>query len=185
MSVSGTEIKDSVYARMKKKYPKATGPLLVHRLDMSTSGILLIAKTKEVHQHLQAQFINRTVSKRYVALLDGKLTTKNGEINLPLKVDFGDRPKQIVCYENGKKATTKWNFISFKNNRTMVYFYPITGRTHQLRMHSAHHKGLNSPIVGDELYGKRADRLYLHAESITFKHPVSLKKLSFTVKAPF
>ncbi len=185
LSVSGSEIKDSVYARMKEKYPKATGPLLVHRLDMSTSGILLIAKTKEVHQLLQAQFINRTVNKRYVALLDGKLENKKGEINLPLKVDFGDRPKQMVCYENGKIATTQWKFISSKDKRTMVYFYPITGRTHQLRIHAAHHKGLNTPIVGDELYGKRNDRLYLHAESITFKHPVNLKKLSFTVKSPF
>jgi len=185
LSVSGTEIKDSVYSRIKKKYPNATGPLLVHRLDMSTSGILLIAKTKEIHQKLQAQFITRTVSKRYVALLDGKLTTNSGEISLPLKVDFGDRPKQMVCYEHGKKATTKWKVLNFKENKTMVYFYPITGRTHQLRMHAAHYEGLNIPIVGDDLYGSKSDRLYLHAEYLKFKHPVTLKTIDFTCKVPF
>lgn len=185
LSVSGTEIKDSVYSRIKEKYPEATGPLLVHRLDMSTSGILLIAKTKNIHQNLQAQFINRTIKKRYVALLDGKLPLQKGEITLPLKVDFGDRPKQMVCYEFGKKAVTKWKHMSFIDNKTKVYFYPITGRTHQLRVHAAHTLGLNTPIVGDDLYGKKEKRLYLHAERITFKHPITFKTVTFTCDAPF
>jgi len=185
LSVSGTEIKDSVYSRIKNKYPNATGPLLVHRLDMSTSGILLIAKTKEIHKKLQAQFINKTIQKRYIALLDGNLTEKEGLIKLPLKVDFFDRPKQMVCYEHGKKAITKWKYISSEKNKTKVFFYPITGRTHQLRMHAAHNEGLNKPIVGDDLYGKKNDRLYLHAEFIKFKHPVSLQEISFISNAPF
>ncbi|CAM1347644.1 RluA family pseudouridine synthase [Tenacibaculum crassostreae] len=185
LTVSGKEFKDSVYSRVKKLYPNATGPLVVHRLDMSTSGILLIAKSEETYKHLQAQFINKTIKKRYVALLDGILQTKKGEINLPIRVDLDDRPKQLVCYEHGKKAFTKWETVEVINNKTKVYFYPITGRTHQLRVHSAHNLGLNTAIVGDDLYGEKSDRLYLHAEKITFIHPTSKKEISFTSSSPF
>jgi len=185
LSVPGKEIKDAVYTRIKKQYPNATGPLLVHRLDMATSGILLIAKNKDIHQKLQAQFLNRTVKKRYVAILNGEVNNKKGTIELPLRVDLEDRPKQLVCFEHGKKAHTKWECLDIKNKKTRVYFYPITGRTHQLRVHAAHQKGLNTPIVGDDLYGTVHDRLYLHAESISFIHPVSLQEVSFSVPAPF
>lgn len=185
LSVSGKEIKDSVHSIIKKKYPKATGPLLVHRLDMSTSGILLIAKNKEVHKDLQSQFIKKTIQKRYIALLDGVLENKSGTITLPLRVDLDDRPKQLVCYQHGKRAETKWERIAVKNNQTRVYFYPITGRTHQLRVHAAHSKGLNKPIIGDDLYGKKDKRLYLHAEFIKFVHPISLEEVAFTITAPF
>ncbi|WNW02528.1 RluA family pseudouridine synthase [Tenacibaculum sp. HL-MS23] len=185
LSVAGKEVKDSVYSRIKKKYPNATGPLIVHRLDMSTSGILLIAKNEIIHKNLQAQFINRTIKKRYVALLHGSLYKKNGEINLPLRVDLDDRPKQLVCYEHGKKALTKWEVIEVIDNKTKVYFYPITGRTHQLRVHAAHQLGLNIPIVGDDLYGTKANRLYLHAENLSFRHPISKKEVQFTSPAPF
>ncbi|CAL2104530.1 Ribosomal large subunit pseudouridine synthase A [Tenacibaculum sp. 190130A14a] len=185
LSVSGTEIEDSVYTRMKKRYPNATGPLIVHRLDMSTSGILLIAKTKEAHHFLQDQFKDKTIQKRYVALLDGVLSEKKGEISLPLKVDFHYRPKQMVCFDKGKKALTKWKTVEVINGKTKVYFYPITGRTHQLRMHAAHHLGLNTPIVGDDLYGKKTNRLHLHAEYIAFIHPKTKKQIEFMVKSEF
>ena len=185
LSVPGKEINDSVYTRIKQLYPTATGPLIVHRLDMSTSGILVLTKTKEANKILQSQFIKRTVKKRYVALLDGHLTEKSGFIQLPLRLDIDDRPRQLVDFINGKKAETNWTLINHKNGKTRVYFYPITGRTHQLRVHSAHKGGLNTPIIGDDLYGKKENRLHLHAEFIEFIHPSSKKVINFTIKANF
>ena len=185
LSVPGKDIKDSVYTRIKEKYPSATGPLIVHRLDMSTSGVLLLTKTKEANKALQSQFINRTIKKRYVALLDGNLSKNSGKITLPLRVDLNDRPKQLVDFTYGKPAETDWKIINKENGKTRVHFYPITGRTHQLRMHAAHKNGLNTPIVGDDLYGKKEKRLHLHAEFIEFLHPTTLKKMSFTVAPKF
>ena len=185
LSVPGIYIQDSVYERMKIRYPKATGPIIVHRLDMATSGILIIAKNKEAHKALQSQFIKKTVTKRYVALLDGIVEGNEGYIDLPLRVDLEDRPRQMVCFEHGKPAKTKWEVIERKNGKTKVYFYPITGRTHQLRMHASHPMGLNTPIVGDDLYGSKNTRLFLHAESITFKHPRTQETISFQVKEGF
>ena len=185
LSVPGKDIKDSVFTRIKEKYPNATGPLIVHRLDMSTSGILLLTKTKEANKVLQSQFINRTIKKRYVALLDGDLPENKGKIILPLRVDLDDRPKQLVDFIYGKPAETDWKIIQKENGKTRVYFYPITGRTHQLRMHAAHKSGLNTPIVGDDLYGRKDKRLHLHAEFIEFLHPTTHKKMSFTVAPTF
>jgi tRNA pseudouridine32 synthase/23S rRNA pseudouridine746 synthase len=185
LSVPGKEIKDSVYARIKEQYPAATGPLIVHRLDMSTSGILLLTKTKEANKVLQSQFINRTIKKRYVALLDGVLSKNSGKIKLPLRVDLEDRPKQLVDFIHGKSAETDWKIINKENGKTRVHFYPITGRTHQLRVHAAHKNGLNTPIIGDDLYGVKKNRLHLHAEYIEFLHPSTNEKTSFTVEAPF
>ena len=185
LSVPGKEIRDSVYTRIKAKYPNATGPLIVHRLDMSTSGILVLTKTKEAHKILQSQFIKRTVKKRYVALLDGELHTEKGNIHLPLRVDLDDRPKQLVDFTYGKNAETNWEIIRRENSKTRVYFYPITGRTHQLRVHAAHKDGLNTPIFGDDLYGKKENRLHLHAEFIEFIHPSTNQKISFRVEADF
>ncbi|WP_445915263.1 pseudouridine synthase [Flavobacterium sp.] len=185
LSVPGKNISDSVYQRVKELYPNATGPLIVHRLDMSTSGLLLIAKSEEIYVKLQSQFIKRTIKKRYVALLDGILEKNEGFIDLPLRVDLDDRPRQLVCYEHGKQAQTKWEVIEVKENKTRVYFYPITGRTHQLRVHASHELGLKTPIVGDDLYGKKADRLYLHAESLLFIHLVTKEKLTITSNAEF
>ena len=232
LSVPGkAEDRDSVYHRLKKKYPEATGPMIVHRLDMATSGLLLVAKTKEVHQDLQAQFANRSIKKRYVAVLDGAIikteketkpiaekailiaketvltkktakaerTGNTGRIELPLCLNPLDRPRQMVSSEHGKEAITEYQIISEseritsesentfnESNRinesessinesrkyTRIIFYPLTGRTHQLRVHAAHPEGLGCPILGDELYGKKADRLYLHAEYIEFRHPI-------------
>ena len=177
LSVPGKEEEtDSVYHRVKAKYPEATGPMIVHRLDMATSGLLLVAKTKEVHQHLQEQFINRSIKKRYVALLDrnglNQQLEETGTINLPLCLNPLDRPRQMVSEEYGKPAVTEYRILNYSDKYIRIAFYPLTGRTHQLRVHAAHHQGLNCPILGDELYGKKADRLYLHAEYIEFRHPV-------------
>ena len=185
LSVPGKTIQDSVYQRMKIQFPKATGPLIVHRLDMSTSGLMLIAKTKDTHKNLQRQFIKRTVKKRYVALLDGLVKENEGIIDIPLRLDIDDRPRQLVCYEHGKSARTKWEVIERKDNQTKIHFYPITGRTHQLRVHSAHSTGLNIPIIGDDLYGTKSNRLHLHAESVEFEHPISKDLMSFTIDAEF
>lgn len=191
LSVPGKNIEDSVQFRMQLKYPNATGPMTVHRLDMSTSGLMLIAKTKEVHAFLQQQFIKRRVKKRYIAVLDGIVEADEGIIDLPLRVDLNDRPRQLVCYEHGKKAVTKWKVIERKTcaktsvGKTRIHFFPITGRTHQLRVHAAHPKGLNLPIIGDDLYGKKANRLHLHAEWISFMHPVSREIMEVEIQADF
>ncbi len=185
LSVPGKIIADSVYQRVKELYPNATGPLIVHRLDMSTSGLMLIAKDEETYVKLQSQFIKRTIKKRYVALLDGILEDNGGFIDLPLRVDLDDRPRQLVCFEHGKKAQTKWEKIEIRDNKTLVYFYPITGRTHQLRVHASHELGLKTPIVGDDLYGTKANRLHLHAESLTFEHPTTKKEITISIKAEF
>lgn len=160
LSVPGKEEEtDSVYHRVKAKYPEATGPMIVHRLDMATSGLLLVAKTKEVHQHLQEQFINRSIKKRYVALLDrnglNQQLEETGTINLPLCLNPLDRPRQMVSEEYGKPAVTEYRILNYSDKYIRIAFYPLTGRTHQLRVHAAHHQGLNCPILGDELYGKR------------------------------
>lgn len=185
LSVPGKETADSVYSRIRHLYPDATGPLVVHRLDMATSGLLLIAKTKEVHQNLQAQFSNRSIKKRYTALLEGIVSDEEGTIDLPLCLNPLDRPRQIVDKEHGKPAITRYRVLARTESQTLVAFYPLTGRTHQLRVHSAHSLGLHCPIKGDELYGSKADRLYLHAESLEFTHPVSKEKVTIEVKADF
>jgi len=185
LSVPGKNIEDSVYLRMHYKYPDATGPMIVHRLDMSTSGLMIISKSKEAHEHLQRQFIRRHVKKRYVALLDGLIQEDNGRIDLPLRVDLDDRPRQLVCYEHGKYAITEYEVIERKNGQTKVYFYPTTGRTHQLRIHSAHSLGLKYPIVGDDLYGKKSDRLHLHADQIEFTHPITKEKINLQIDPEF
>ena len=185
LSVPGIHVKDSVYERIKMKYIDATGPLIVHRLDMPTSGLLVLAKSKEAHKILQAQFIKRTVVKKYIALLDGVLENNEGEINLPIRVDLDDRPRQLVCYKYGKAAKTKYEVIEVKDNKTKVFFYPITGRTHQLRMHASHHLGLNTPIVGDDLYGKPDRRLHLHAAYLELNHPVTNERMIFEAETDF
>ena len=185
LAVPGKNITDSVYQRIRESYPEATGPLVVHRLDMSTSGIMLVAKNEETYVKLQRQFSKRTLKKRYVAVLDGIVKQPKGTIDLPLRVDLDDRPRQLVCYEHGKSAQTHFEVLSVKNKQTRIHFYPITGRTHQLRVHASHALGLNIPIVGDDLYGTKANRLHLHAEWIQFEHPVTGKQMEINVEAPF
>lgn len=185
LSVPGKEECESVFSQLKIIYPESNGPLIVHRLDMATSGIMLIAKTKLSHENLQKQFLNRTIQKRYVALLDGLVKENSGTIDLPLRVDLEDRPRQLVCFDYGKPAITKWEVIKRSKGQTKVNFFPVTGRTHQLRVHAAHHLGLNIPIIGDQLYGIKSKRLMLHAEEISFTHPTTSEKMNFCCTADF
>ncbi|MDH5218087.1 MAG: RluA family pseudouridine synthase, partial [Gammaproteobacteria bacterium] len=190
LSVPGKEIRDSVLTRLQDRFPDATGPLLLHRLDMSTSGLLLAAKNTDMHKALQKQFVQRQIEKRYVAILEGSLPDDKGVIELPLRVDLNDRPRQLVCFQHGKSAITRWEVIERNKNNTRVYFYPHTGRTHQLRMHAAHQDGLNTPIVGDNLYGRKASdksvsRLMLHAERLCFVHPATGRWIEVEAPVPF
>ena len=202
LSVPGKTGQASVLTMLQERYPDATGPLLVHRLDMATSGLLLAAKDKDTHALLQQQFENRTVKKRYMALLEGTpQVAPKGFIRLPLRPDFDNRPLQMVDFEYGKPAVTRYEIINPpyeggqgdvqppKNNtsqpKTLIVLYPETGRTHQLRVHCAHPDGLNCPIVGDPLYGQPAERLYLHAETLQFVHPHTQERVKISAKAPF
>lgn len=186
LSVPGKEDAVSVYSLMREQYPEADGPLTVHRLDMATSGLMLIAKTKRVHQNLQAQFKNRLVRKRYVALLEGIVPKDKGTVDLPLCLNPLDRPRQMVHTEHGKPAITDYQVLErLDGKRTRIAFYPRTGRTHQLRIHAAHPLGLYCPIIGDELYGEKADRLYLHAEYLEFTHPITGETVRITKEAEF
>ena len=197
LSVPGKTGQASVLTMLQERYPEATGPLLVHRLDMATSGLLLAAKDKDIHAQLQKQFEGRTVKKRYIALLNGVVSGKEskGFIRLPLRPDFDNRPYQMVDFEYGKPAVTRYEIQSesspFEGGQgnvkayTRIAFWPETGRTHQLRVHAAHPDGLDCPILGDPLYGQPADRLYLHAERLEFRHPVSNQRMQISKEAPF
>lgn len=187
LSVPGRDpsVTDSVLARLRARYPRATGPLLVHRLDLDTSGLLVAALDPRTHADLQRQFTRREVHKRYVAWLQGQVRGEQGTIELPMRVDLHDRPRQIHDPVHGKSAVTQWQVLERQGARTRVAFFPRTGRTHQLRVHAAHPLGLGAPIVGDRLYGHEAERLFLHAESLSFSHPRTGRLVSFERAAPF
>lgn len=187
LSVPGRSksLEDSVQTRLRARYPQATGPLVVHRLDLETSGLLLAALDQDTYAALQAQFARREIDKRYIAWLAGDVRGERGVIELPLRVDLDDRPRQIVDAEHGKQAITEWQVLAREGRRTKVAFYPRTGRTHQLRVHAAHPEGLGTPIVGDRLYGTPADRLYLHAERLEFVHPVTGRRITVVRPAPW
>ena len=178
LSVPGKADDYSVSSWAKERWPHA---MLPHRLDLLTSGIMLVAKTPDAYHHLQEQFTSRAIKKKYLAVVEGEMHAEHGIIDLPLSSDPLNRPYQIVDYQHGKRAITEYRVQASdtKDGRTryLLALYPHTGRTHQLRMHCAHQEGLNCPIVGDELYGHKADRLYLQAESIAFVHPVTGKRL--------
>lgn len=185
LSVPGKEPGRSLIDRIQDLYPDSQEWMAVHRLDMATSGLLLLAKNKAVYQHLQAQFKNKIVQKRYVAWLDGIVSSTNGMISLPLSPDWMNRPRQMVNHTEGKPAQTRYEVLSRTDTRTRIAFYPLTGRTHQLRVHAASAEGLSTPIVGDELYGTPSDRLYLHAESLDFIHPRTGIRIHVEKAAPF
>ena len=187
LSVPGKDVQDSVYTRIKNQFPKATGSLIVHRLDMSTSGLMVIALNPLAHKELQRQFIQRLVKKTYVAVVEGILSADSGTIDLPMRGNLYDRPRQVVCMEHGKPATTHWQVIwrDISKQQTKLMLQPHTGRTHQLRLHCAHHLGLHRPIVGDDLYGTTASRLHLHAQRLGLFHPVSQQCLEFEEEAEF
>ena len=162
------------------------GAMMVHRLDMSTSGLILVAKTAEAYHHLQRPFEEHTIKKKYLALVEGTPEKEHGIIDLPLIYDPVNRPRQVVDYERGKRAITEYRVLSTQSPCvTLLALWPHTGRTHQLRMHCAHPDGLGCPIVGDELYGHKSDRLYLQAQAITFIHPVSGKRMHFELSVAF
>lgn len=191
----------SVYSIMRGKYPEATGPLIVHRLDMATSGLMVIAKTEFAYHRLQEQFASHQIQKKYIAIVCAKEGSiqPEGLLSLPLMPDYLDRPRQIVNHEQGKEAITEYKVLGNAENNALgnkesegnnqhlrLALYPQTGRTHQLRVHCAHREGLNAPILGDPLYGcEKAPRLYLHAESIRFTHPLSGKEIFIERKADF
>ena len=197
LSVPGKDLSQpSVYSIMRKKYPAATSPLIVHRLDMATSGLMIIAKTEFAYHRLQKEFLNHQVQKKYIAIIGCKdpeacdkiwEKTKKQKISLPLMPDYLDRPRQIVHHEQGKEAITEYEALErIDATHLRLALYPKTGRTHQLRVHCAHHEGLNAPILGDPLYGiEKASRLHLHAEEITFEHPLSGKEITIKRKADF
>lgn len=188
LSVPGKDAaQPSVYALMRSKYPEATGPLIVHRLDMATSGVLLIAKTEFAYHRLQQAFLNHQIQKKYVAIISGKDIPEKGIISLPLQPDYLNRPRQMVNHEQGKEAITEYEILErIDSSHLRIALYPKTGRTHQLRVHCAHQEGLNAPILGDPLYGnEKAARLHLHAEEITFEHPLTGKKITIKRKADF
>ena len=193
LSVPGKDAaQPSVYALMRRKYPEATGPLIVHRLDMATSGLMIIAKTEFAYHRLQKEFLNHRVQKKYIAIISekeisGKEISGKGIISLPLLPDYLNRPRQIVNHEQGKEAITEYEILErIDGSHLRIALYPKTGRTHQLRVHCAHQEGLNAPILGDPLYGnEKAARLHLHAEEITFEHPLTGKKITIKRKADF
>lgn len=203
LSVPGKDAaQPSVYALMRRKYPEATGPLIVHRLDMATSGLMIIAKTEFAYHRLQKDFLNHRVQKKYIAIISEKEISgkefsekeipekeipEKGTISLPLLPDYLNRPRQIVDHEQGKEAITEYEILErIDGSHLRIALYPKTGRTHQLRVHCAHQDGLNAPILGDPLYGnEKAARLHLHAEEITFEHPLTGKKMTIKRKADF
>ena len=156
-----------------------------HRLDMDTSGLMVVALNQTAYHHLQRQFLARVIYKRYIALLDGCPSAATGTMKLPLRPDLLDRPRQVVDPEQGKEAITDYRVLSTSNSKTLVELTPHTGRTHQLRVHCAHTDGLATPIVGDPLYGKPSDRLHLHAAYLSFIHPTTGQRLEFSSQPPF
>lgn len=195
LSVPGKNDQASVQSILEEQYPDASGLLLVHRLDMDTSGLLVVAKDKKTHALMQEQFEKRQVQKCYIALLEGIPTRKSnkGSIHLPMRPDYDNCPLQMVDWKDGKNAVTRYEIGEESTHTiegqehtcTRITYYPETGRTHQLRVHSAHPDGMDCPILGDPLYGQPADRMYLHAESIQFQHPWTSQEMKFTQKAPF
>lgn len=184
LSVPGrhARLRDSVLVRLRRRHPDAR---IVHRLDLDTSGLLLVARDADTHADLQRQFARREVDKRYIAWLDGAPGADHGTIELALRVDLDDRPRQIHDPVHGKPAITEWRVLERAGARTRVALHPRTGRTHQLRVHAAHPLGLAAPIVGDRLYGRAGERLLLHAEALSFVHPRTARRIELDRTAPF
>ncbi|MDE0859540.1 MAG: RluA family pseudouridine synthase [Akkermansiaceae bacterium] len=183
----GPEKIDSVSHRIRQMFPDCLAQPSVHRLDMDTSGLLVLALTAASHRHLSLQFQNRETDKHYLALLEGELAGEEGTITLPFRLDIENRPHQIYDEIHGKIGTTHWKKLGIENGKTRIAFHPITGRTHQLRVHSAHPKGLGIPIVDDPLYGNGdlPGKMKLHACELTFTHPTTGEKMTFTAPVPF
>lgn len=181
------ENQDCVSSRIQDKFANCIPQPAVHRLDMDTSGLMVLAFTKEAHRNISIQFQERLVKKIYIALLDGLVINDSGEIRLPFRLDVDNRPRQIYDPIQGKIGLSKWQKVNEKSGKTRIQFTPITGRTHQLRVHAAHPLGLGCPIVGDPLYGrgKSGEQMMLHAFSLRFKHPQTGKEMTFESIVPF
>jgi tRNA pseudouridine32 synthase/23S rRNA pseudouridine746 synthase len=178
---------DCAAARVLRLFPGATGPLVVHRLDMETSGLMVFGLTQAAQRTLSGQFERRETQKAYIALLAGPgahALPDSGEVSLPVRADIENRPVQIVDHTRGREAVTRWRIVSREVDRVRVRFEPITGRTHQLRVHAA--AGLRAPIIGDPLYGgEPAPRLMLHASELSFLDPGSGRRVAFSSAVPF
>ncbi|UBZ12292.1 RluA family pseudouridine synthase [Flagellimonas marinaquae] len=185
LSVPGRHIKDSVKSRILEQYPKASGPIIVHRLDQDTSGIMIVTLSKKANKLLQQQFLERTIRKTYFAVLEKPIEENTGEIALPLILDINNRPMQMVDYKHGKPALTHYEVIKKTVSQTLIKLNPITGRSHQLRVHCAHKLGLHAPIVGDNLYGTPSKRLCLHAQQVEFVHPINNERIKIKTEMPF
>ena len=189
LSVPGIVGGTSVQQWLREEYLHSNELFVAHRLDMATSGLLVAAKSMEVYKALQQQFAGRKVEKLYVALLDGVPALSQGTVELPLAPDYAHRPRQMVDSSVGKPSLTHYrvtgSVLHGGRHCALVHFIPVTGRTHQLRVHAAHAAGLNCPIVGDALYGIPAERLMLHARSLSFVHPVTGERLAVEKVAPF
>lgn len=183
----GEDKQDCVVNRLRRLLPQMIDQPAVHRLDMATSGLMLLAVTAEAHRHLSRQFAQRQVQKRYIALLEGILCETAGEIRLPFRLDPDNRPYQIHDPEHGKLGITFWRRLAIEGERTRVEFTPLTGRTHQLRVHAAHQLGLAAPIVGDRLYGRglAGEPMLLHASFLAFSHPCTGQPLQFHTPPQF
>ncbi|HFQ89021.1 MAG TPA: RluA family pseudouridine synthase [Desulfobulbus sp.] len=169
----GAHMQDCVASRIRAHFPGCIEQPAVHRLDMDTSGLMLLARTRQAHRVLSLQFQQRRVGKTYVALLDGDVRGSSGTIRLAFRLDPGNRPRQVFDPVHGKPGVTRWRVLAREGGRTRVEFVPLTGRTHQLRLHAAHRSGLGCPIVGDRLYGSgtRSGEMLLHATELVFAHP--------------
>ena len=189
LSVPGLVGGMSVQQWLREEYLHTNNLFVAHRLDMATSGLLVAAKSMDVYKSLQQQFAERGVKKQYTALLDGVPANSEGVIELPLSADYVNRPRQKVDYENGKPAVTHYRVqrvLRYKGREcALVSFVPVTGRTHQLRVHAASNEGLDCPIVGDSLYGVVDDRLMLHAEFLEFLHPVKKEVVRVVCESKF
>ena len=183
----GKDKQDCAAGRLKSIFPDMIAQPAVHRLDMYTSGLMVFARTAEAHQLLSMQFEKREVKKHYQALLDGVIEAERGEIHLSFRLDPNNRPLQIYDAEHGKPGITIWKKLGTQDGNSRLEFTPLTGRTHQLRIHSAHSLGLGTPIIGDSLYGtgKDGDQMMLHATSLQFSHPESMENVCFKSIPPF
>jgi tRNA pseudouridine32 synthase/23S rRNA pseudouridine746 synthase len=183
----GPEKRDCVAERVREMYPGAPEQPAVHRLDMDTSGLLVVARNVDAHRQLSIQFQKRETRKRYVALLDGVLSDDRGTIELPFRLDIDNRPYQIYDPEHGTVGITHWEKLGIEDLWTRISFVPITGRTHQLRVHAAHARGLGIPIVGDPLYGNGTGpgQMKLHAVELGFQHPTSGVEMNFATEPSF
>ncbi|MGH2413884.1 MAG: RluA family pseudouridine synthase, partial [Microcystaceae cyanobacterium] len=181
------DTQDSVLSRLRQILPDGMGIIAVHRLDQETSGILLLARDLQTYRQISRQFQQRQVRKVYEAVLSGSIITERGMIELPLWGNPQNRPYQQVDWQYGKPSVTHFQVMAVEGNYTRVELIPLTGRTHQLRVHAADVKGLGVPILGDRLYGCRAgaSRLHLHARELSLKHPQSGQTLLLQAKTPF